>query len=138
MSVVIQTTELTKIYEGAWRGQDVHALDKLNLEVHSGEIFGYLGPNGSGKTTTIKMLLGLIFPTSGGITILGSKNIGSASIRKKIGYVPDRLMSVTAAAARRRASTRRIRMPPISGPRPAATGPLNGPGDGRRPIENPP
>lgn len=89
MSVVIETDSLTKVYEATIRGQDVHALKDLNLEIHSGEIFGYLGPNGSGKTTTIKLLLGLIFPTSGSMRILGSKDIGSAAIRKKIGYLPE-------------------------------------------------
>lgn len=89
MSVVIQTQNLTKIYEAALRGQDVHALNNLNLTIHSGEIFGYLGPNGSGKTTTIKLLLGLIFPTSGDMEILGSKDIGSAEVRRQIGYLPE-------------------------------------------------
>jgi len=89
VSVVIQTKDLSKVYEAAFRGQDVHALKKLNLQVLSGEIFAYLGPNGSGKTTTIKMLLGLIFPTSGEIEILGSKDTGKASIRKQIGYLPE-------------------------------------------------
>jgi len=86
---VIQTQNLTKIYEAALRGQDVHALNNLNLTIHSGEIFGYLGPNGSGKTTTIKLLLGLIFPTSGDMEILGSKDIGSAEVRRQIGYLPE-------------------------------------------------
>ena len=68
MSAVIETEKLTKTYEGGmFSSQDVHALKDLDLVVNSGEIFGYLGPNGSGKTTTIKMLLGLIFPTSGSI-----------------------------------------------------------------------
>jgi ABC-2 type transport system ATP-binding protein len=89
VSVVIETHSLTKVYEAAFRGQDVHALEDLNLEIHSGEIFGYLGPNGSGKTTTIKLLLGLIFPTSGSMEILGNKDIGSPAIRKKIGYLPE-------------------------------------------------
>ncbi len=86
---MIQTQNLTKIYEAALRGQDVHALNNLNLTIHSGEIFGYLGPNGSGKTTTIKLLLGLIFPTSGDMEILGSKDIGSAEVRRQIGYLPE-------------------------------------------------
>ena len=89
MSVVIETRELTKVYEGALRKQDVQALVDLNLDVYSGEIFGFLGPNGSGKTTTIKMLLGLIFPSKGEISILGSKNIGSPEIRRRIGYLPE-------------------------------------------------
>ncbi len=89
MSVVIETRNLNKVYESAFGGQDVKALTNLNLTIQSGEIFGYLGPNGSGKTTTIKMLFGLIFPTSGHIEILGRKDIGSPAVRSKIGYLPE-------------------------------------------------
>ncbi len=89
MSSVILTTELSKTYESALSGQEVHALKQLNLEIRAGEIFGYLGPNGSGKTTTIKMLLSLIFPTSGSIEILGSSDIASAKIKRNIGYLPE-------------------------------------------------
>ncbi len=89
VSVVIRTQNLTKTYEAAFRGQDVLALKDLNLTIQSGEIFGYLGPNGSGKTTTIKLLLGLIFPTSGSMEILGNKDIGSAEVRRQIGYLPE-------------------------------------------------
>lgn len=89
MSVVIETRNLTKVYESAFGGQDVHALTDLNISVSSGEIFAYLGPNGSGKTTTIKMLLGLIFPSSGEIEVLGTKDITSAAVRRKIGYLPE-------------------------------------------------
>lgn len=89
MSVVIETRNLTKIYESAFGGQDVHALTDLNLTVSAGEIFAYLGPNGSGKTTTIKMLLGLIFPTSGEIEVLGTKDITAARVRRQIGYLPE-------------------------------------------------
>lgn len=89
MSVVIETKGLSKIYESSFRGQDVYALKELDLTVNSGEIFAYLGPNGSGKTTTIKMLLGLIFPTAGSIEILGLKDIASAKVRQNIGYLPE-------------------------------------------------
>ncbi len=89
MAAVIETTALNKIYESAFGGQDVHALKDLDLSVHPGEIFGYLGPNGSGKTTTIKMLLSLIFPSSGGIEILGNRDIGSAKVKQQIGYLPE-------------------------------------------------
>lgn len=89
MSAIIKTQRLNKIYEGALRGQDVHALKDLNLEIPEGQIFGYLGPNGSGKTTTVKMLLGLIFPTSGSIEIMGSKSISSSTIKRNIGYLPE-------------------------------------------------
>ncbi|MDP7638735.1 MAG: ABC transporter ATP-binding protein [Candidatus Hydrogenedentes bacterium] len=90
MSAVIEVEQLTKIYEaGLFSGQDVHALEALDLAVEHGEIFGYLGPNGSGKTTTIKMLLGLIFPTSGTMKILGRQDIDSSDIKEKIGYLPE-------------------------------------------------
>ncbi|NUM53049.1 MAG: ABC transporter ATP-binding protein [Candidatus Hydrogenedentes bacterium] len=89
MSAVIETNHLTKVYEGAVRGQDVHALNDLTIAVHEREIFGYLGPNGSGKTTTIKMLLSLIFPTSGTIKIMGSDDIDNPDIKRKIGYLPE-------------------------------------------------
>lgn len=89
MSVVIETEGLTKKYEGASKVQDVLALDNLNLQIVEGEIFGYLGPNGSGKTTTIKMLLGLIFPTAGNIKILDREDIGSPEVKRNIGYLPE-------------------------------------------------
>ena len=89
MSEVIKTTNLTKIYDSTFSGQDVHALTGLDLSINEGEIFAYLGPNGSGKTTTIKMLLGLIFPTSGSIEILGTKDIASSKVKGKIGYLPE-------------------------------------------------
>lgn len=89
MAEVIETHDLTKVYESSFGGQDVLALNKVNLAIEQGEIYGYLGPNGSGKTTTIKMLLGLIFPSSGTIKVLGKTDIGSPSVRKSIGYLPE-------------------------------------------------
>jgi len=89
VSAVIETNKLCKIYEGARRGQDVNALNDLTIAVQEKEIFGYLGPNGSGKTTTIKMLLGLIFPSSGTMKIMGSEDIGLPQIKRKIGYLPE-------------------------------------------------
>ena len=57
--IVIETRNLTKVYRDFWGRQKVRALKALDLEIRKGEIFGLLGPNGSGKTTTIKLLLGL-------------------------------------------------------------------------------
>ena len=54
--VIIETRNLTKVYRDFWGRQKVRALKALDLEVRRGEIFGLLGPNGSGKTTTIKLL----------------------------------------------------------------------------------
>jgi ABC-2 type transport system ATP-binding protein len=62
---VIQTRALTKRYG------DVRAVDGVNLEVRTGDVYGFLGANGSGKTTTVRMLLGLVLPTSGEAEVLG-------------------------------------------------------------------
>ena len=69
---------------------DVRALDELNMIVPSGVIFGYLGPNGSGKTTTINLLLGLLEPTSGSATVLGFDTVEAGDeIRAVTGAVLD-------------------------------------------------
>ena len=70
---------------------DFTAVDGINFEVHHGEIFGFLGPNGSGKTTTIRMTLGLMKPTSGEVGVLGMKVDGdTAKIRPRVGYMSQR------------------------------------------------
>lgn len=76
-------------YHFGFRGEQVHALKNLNLDVFPSEFFGYLGPNGSGKTTTIKLLLELIFPTSGQIKIMDRTDISSPYVKKSIGYLPE-------------------------------------------------
>ncbi len=64
------------------------AVDGIDLEVRRGEIFGFLGPNGSGKTTTIRMLCGVISPTSGGATVLGHDAVRDPeAVRRRIGYM---------------------------------------------------
>ncbi len=85
---VIQIRNLTKIYRDFWGRKKVRALNSLSLDVYRGEVFGLLGPNGSGKTTTMKLLLGLLFPTEGDITILGrpATDVGK---NEKIGYLPE-------------------------------------------------
>jgi ABC-2 type transport system ATP-binding protein len=81
---VIQTTDLTKQYG------DFLAVDHLTFQVRKGEIFGFLGPNGSGKTTTIRMLTGLSKPTEGRAHILGYDILSNITEAKKyIGVVPD-------------------------------------------------
>src|SRR6184192_505383 len=67
-NVIISTSRLTKAF-----GKLV-AVNDLHLEVMRGDVFGFLGPNGSGKTTTIRMLLGLIRPTAGRVVIFGMDN----------------------------------------------------------------
>ncbi len=67
------------------------AVDNVSFEVRRGEIFGFLGPNGSGKTTTIRMLLGLLKPTAGRAEVLGMQvSRDSGSIRPHIGYMSQR------------------------------------------------
>ena len=86
--VIIETQNLTKVYRDFWGRQKVRALKALDLEVRRGEIFGLLGPNGSGKTTTMKLLLGLLFPTSGQALVFG-KDATDVSKNERIGYLPE-------------------------------------------------
>ena len=70
---------------------DKHVVKDLSLQVSQGEIFGFLGPNGSGKTTSIRMLCGLLTPDSGSGTCLGMDVITeSAGIKRKVGYMTQR------------------------------------------------
>lgn len=85
---VIEIRNLSKVYRDFWGRKKVQAVKSLSLDVKKGEVFGLLGPNGSGKTTTIKMLLGLLFPTSGQISILGRK-ASDVQKNEKIGYLPE-------------------------------------------------
>ncbi len=85
---VIEIRNLTKIYRDFWGRPKVRAVNSLSMDVLEGEVFGLLGPNGSGKTTTIKMLLGLLFPTEGEIRILG-KPATDVSKNEEIGYLPE-------------------------------------------------
>lgn len=85
---VIKTENLTKVYKTAFSRYSVKAVDNLNLEIYEGEIFGLLGPNGSGKTTTIKILLGLLFPTGGLVRVLG-KPPDEVIVKDRIGFLPE-------------------------------------------------
>ncbi|ULR40211.1 ABC transporter ATP-binding protein [Thermus sp. NEB1569] len=83
---VIETHGLTKRY-----GRVV-AVEDLNLEVQEGEVFGLLGPNGSGKTTTILMLLGLTEPTRGEARVLGLDPMREPlKVKSRVGYLPDQV-----------------------------------------------
>lgn len=79
----VECADLTKIYPGGTR-----ALDRLTLTIPWGVSFGLLGENGAGKSTTIHLLLGLIFPSSGTVRVLGERDVASAHPR--IGYVHER------------------------------------------------
>jgi ABC-2 type transport system ATP-binding protein len=78
----IETVELTRKYK------DLTALDRLNLTIKQGTIFGFLGPNGAGKTTTLNLLIGLIGPTSGQARVLGFDSTREAQrVREQIGVL---------------------------------------------------
>jgi ABC-2 type transport system ATP-binding protein len=80
--VVIGAKDLNKTF-GKFQ-----AVKNFQLEVRNGEIYGLLGANGAGKTTSIKIICGLLEPTSGSVTLLGkSKNLRSAAVRSRLGYM---------------------------------------------------
>src|SRR5262245_11854182 len=86
---VVEINNLTKDYEiGFLRKRKVRALDGLTLSIEGGQIFGFLGANGAGKTTTLKLLMRLIFPTSGSARILGH-DISDVRMHQRIGYLPE-------------------------------------------------
>jgi len=86
--VVIETRNLTKVYRDFWGREKVRALKALDLEIRRGEVFGLLGPNGSGKTTTVKLLLGLLFPTSGRALVF-DRDATDVGKNERIGYLPE-------------------------------------------------
>lgn len=89
MQYIIEIENLSKDYEvGFWKKKKVRALDDLSLKVAPGQIFGFLGGNGAGKTTTIKILMSLLFPTSGSAKILG-QDISNVKMHQHIGYCPE-------------------------------------------------
>ncbi len=83
---VVETKDLTKTYG------DITAVDRLNLCIEGGDIFGFLGPNGAGKTTTILMLLGLTEPTSGTAYVAGYNSTREPlNVKRITGYVPEKV-----------------------------------------------
>ena len=88
MEYAVETFSLTKIFSDWWGRAKVYAVDDLNLQIRSNEVFGLLGPNGSGKTTTLKMLLGLLHPTKGYSLMLGG-NGADPKINSRIGFLPE-------------------------------------------------
>ncbi len=84
MTNTIHATALTKDYG------DTTVVDRLDLDIGAGEVFGLLGPNGAGKTTTILMLLGLVEPTTGSIEVLGlDPRRHPLEVKRRVGYLPD-------------------------------------------------
>jgi ABC-2 type transport system ATP-binding protein len=86
---VVRTVGLRKVFGAGSKA--LVALDALDLEIARGEVFGLLGPNGSGKTTCIRMLCGLVEPTSGSATVAGfDVHTATEQVRKRIGYMSQR------------------------------------------------
>ena len=81
---MIATNDLTKMYG------ELYAVNRLNLSLEQGDVYGFIGPNGSGKTTTMRMLATLLNPSWGEATVCGySIYTGSKEIRRLVGYMPD-------------------------------------------------
>jgi ABC-2 type transport system ATP-binding protein len=85
---VVRTAGLTKVFRDFWLREKVTAVADLNLEIRPQEVFGLLGPNGSGKTTTLKMILGLLFPTRGTISIFNQPPT-NVPVKSRIGFLPE-------------------------------------------------
>ena len=84
--VIVETKDLTKTYDG------FTAVDRLNLRIEQGEIFGFLGPNGAGKTTTILMLLGLTEPSSGTVQVCSHNPTRKPlEVKRLAGYLPEKV-----------------------------------------------
>ncbi len=81
MSNAIVLTHVTKQFNGTL------AVDDLSLAVPSGSIYGFIGPNGSGKTTTLRMIMHILLPDGGEIEVLGSRD--TAAARDRVGYLPE-------------------------------------------------
>jgi ABC-2 type transport system ATP-binding protein len=84
---VVEIRNLTKIYSLMW-GKEIVAVSDLTLSVNPGETLAIVGPNGSGKTTTLKILLGMLFPTEGEVTLFG-RTPGDPEVQRHIGYLPE-------------------------------------------------
>jgi len=85
---VVEAQGLVREFRTPFRKRTVLAVRGLDLEVEKGRVFGLLGPNGSGKTTTILMLLGLLKPTAGRATVLG-RPAGHKAARRRTGFLPE-------------------------------------------------
>ncbi|MBN1572462.1 MAG: ABC transporter ATP-binding protein [Deltaproteobacteria bacterium] len=84
----VELRGIYKAYKTGFMMKKVEALNGVDLVIKKGEVFGYLGPNGSGKTTTLKLIMGIIYPDRGEIEVL-SKSPYDISVKEKIGFLPE-------------------------------------------------
>ena len=88
MNPAISVRDLTKDFRIGLRGVKLRAVDKVSFELPRGQVYGLLGPNGCGKSTTLKMILGLVAPTAGEISILGFRS-ATTEARRLTGFLPE-------------------------------------------------
>ena len=88
MSTAISISGLSKIYPRGWRSPAFEAVRNISLSVAEGEVFGFSGANGAGKSTTIKVLTGVLRPTSGRAELFGM-DVSQPAARRGLGYVPE-------------------------------------------------
>ena len=86
--IVVAVRGLTKIFKDFWGRPKAKAVDNVDVEVRRGEVFGLLGQNGSGKSTTVKMLLEMLYPTKEHIEVFGHSPRHVAT-KSRIGYLPE-------------------------------------------------
>lgn len=86
MPPVLEFENVSKQYRGGFRRPPIRALDGFTLSLEAGEIFGFLGPNGSGKTTAMHIAMGFTYPTSGSGQMLG-RGFGDAATRRRVGFL---------------------------------------------------
>jgi ABC-2 type transport system ATP-binding protein len=84
----LRADDLAKTFRLGFFRKRIEAVKQASFEVRRGEIFGYLGPNGSGKTTTLKMLMGLVFPSRGRAEVLG-RPVPDRRAKRRLGYLPE-------------------------------------------------
>ena len=87
MNAAIRLCGVVKTFRSGEAGRPHVAVDSLSLTVPTGAVFGLLGPNGSGKTTTIRMIMGILLPDEGSVAVLGSRP--EEVVRSRVGYLPE-------------------------------------------------
>ena len=88
LETVVSAVGLTKEFRDFWGRPKARAVNDIDFEIKQGEVVGLLCPNGSGKSTTVKMLLGLLYPTGGRLSVFG-RSPRAVETKREIGYLPE-------------------------------------------------